>query len=92
MRSTRFRIPLALSSVLAVLGTLQLRAVGILNRVDPLVSPSNYYIVIMTCTNKTQAEQHVDVVAISDTITLKLSHLHGFPVCVLFLKTLIITC
>ena len=41
MGSTRFRIPPALSSVLAALGTLQLRAVGILNRVDPLVSASN---------------------------------------------------
>ena len=44
MGSTRFRIPPALSSVLAALGTLQLRAVGILNRVDPLVSASNLYI------------------------------------------------
>ena len=44
MGSTRFRIPPALSSVLAVLGTLQLRAVGILNRVDPLVSASNLYV------------------------------------------------
>ena len=40
----RFRIPPALSSVLTVHGTLQLRAVGILNRVHPLVSPSNLYI------------------------------------------------
>ena len=45
MGSMRFRIPPALSSVLAALGTLQLRAVGFLNRVDPLVSSSNYYIV-----------------------------------------------
>ena len=45
MGSTRFRIPPALSSVLAALGTLQLRAVGILNRVDPLVSASNLYVV-----------------------------------------------
>ena len=45
MGSMRFRIPPALSSVLAALGTLQLRAVGILNHVDPLVSSSNYYIV-----------------------------------------------
>ena len=44
MGSTRFRIPPALSSVLAALGTLQLRAVGILNRVDPLVSASNLYV------------------------------------------------
>ena len=40
----RFRNPPALSSVLAALGTLQLRAVGFLNRVDPLVSASNYYL------------------------------------------------
>ena len=45
MGSTRFRILPALSSVLAALGTLQLRAVGILNRVDPLVSASNLYLV-----------------------------------------------
>ena len=44
MGSTRFRNPPALSSVLAALGTLQLRAVGFLNRVDPLVSASNYYV------------------------------------------------
>ena len=48
MGSTQFRIPPALSSVLAALGTLQLRAVGILNRVDPLVSASNLYIYIHT--------------------------------------------
>ena len=47
MGSTRFRIPPALSSVLAALGTLQLRAVGILNRVDPLVSASNLYLEII---------------------------------------------
>ena len=41
----RFRNPPALSSVLTVLGTLQLRAAGFLNRVDPLVSASNYYVV-----------------------------------------------
>ena len=44
MGSTRFRNPPALSSVLAALGTLQLRAVEFLNRVDPLVSASNYYL------------------------------------------------
>ena len=44
MGSTRFRIPPALSNVLAALGTLQLRAGGILNRVDPLVSASNLYL------------------------------------------------
>ena len=43
MGSTRFRNPPAPSSVLAALGTLQLGAVGFLNRVDPLVSASNYY-------------------------------------------------
>ena len=47
MGSTRFRNPPALSSVLAALGTLQLRAVGFLNRVDPLVSASNYYLLKM---------------------------------------------
>ena len=46
MGSTRFRIPPALSSVLAALGMLQLRAVGILNGVDPLVSASNLYLVL----------------------------------------------
>ena len=44
MGTTRFRIPPALSSVLAALGTLQPRAVGILNRVVPLVSSPNYYL------------------------------------------------
>ena len=39
--TTRFRIPPALSSILA-LGTLQSRAVGILNRIDPLVPLANY--------------------------------------------------
>ena len=36
-----FRIPLALSSILAALGLLQPRTIRILNCVDPLVSPSN---------------------------------------------------
>ena len=44
MGSTRFRNPQALSSTLASLGTLQPRAFGFLNRIDPLVSVSNYYI------------------------------------------------
>ena len=44
MGSTRFRNPPALSSVLAALGMLQLRAIGFLNHIDPLVSASNYYI------------------------------------------------
>ena len=39
--TTRFRIPPALSSILT-LRTLQSRAVGILNRIDPLVSLPNY--------------------------------------------------
>ena len=44
MGSTRFRNPRALNSALAVLGTLQPRALGFLNRVDPLVSVSNLYL------------------------------------------------
>ena len=44
MGSTRFRNPQALSSALASLGTLQPRAFGFLNRVDPLVSASNLYL------------------------------------------------
>ena len=44
MGSTRFRNPQALSSALASLGTLQPRAFGFLNRVDPLVSASNLYV------------------------------------------------
>ena len=39
-----FRNPQALSSALAALGTLQPRAFGFLNTVDPLVSVSNYYL------------------------------------------------
>ena len=46
MGSTQFRIPPALSCVLAALGTLQLRVGGILNRVDPLVSASNLHVYI----------------------------------------------
>ena len=44
MGSTLFRDPQARSSALATLGTLQPRAFGALNRVDPLDSVSNYYI------------------------------------------------
>ena len=44
MGSTRFRNPRALSSALASLGTLQPWALGFLNRIDPLVSASNYYL------------------------------------------------
>ena len=39
-----FRDPRARSSALAALGTLQPRALGSLNRVDPLDSVSNYYV------------------------------------------------
>ena len=46
MGSTLFRDPQARSSALATLGTLQPRAFGSLNRVDPLDSVSNYYICI----------------------------------------------
>ena len=44
MGSTLFRVPQARSSALAALGTLQPRAFGSLNRVDPLDSVSNYYL------------------------------------------------
>ena len=44
MGSTLFRDPRARSSALAALGTLQPRALGSLNRVDPLDSASNYYL------------------------------------------------
>ena len=44
MGSTLFRDPQARSSALATLGTLQPRAFGSLNHVDPLDSVSNYYI------------------------------------------------
>ena len=53
MGSTRFRNPRALSSALASLGTLQPWALGFLNRVDTLVSVSNYYIVIRTTSKPT---------------------------------------
>ena len=46
MGSTLFRDPQAQSSALAALGSLQPRAFGSLNRVDPLDSVSNYYIVL----------------------------------------------
>ena len=45
MGSTLFRDPQARSSALAALGTLQPRALGSLNHVDPLDSVSNYYLV-----------------------------------------------
>ena len=44
MGSTVFRIPRALSSALALLGTLQPRALGFQNTVDPLDTVSNCYI------------------------------------------------
>ena len=44
MGSTLFRDSQALSSALAALGTVQPRAFGSLNRVDPLNSVSNYYL------------------------------------------------
>ena len=43
--STFFRNPRALSSALAPLGSLQPRALGFLNHVDPSDSVSNYYII-----------------------------------------------
>ena len=45
MGTKRFSNPQALSSALAVLETLQPRAIGLLNRLVPLVLASNYYIV-----------------------------------------------
>ena len=41
----QFSNPQALSSALAVLGTLQPQAFGLLNRLVPLVLASNYYLV-----------------------------------------------
>ena len=41
----RFSNPQALSSTLAVLGTLQLQTFCLLNRLVPLVLASNYYVV-----------------------------------------------
>ena len=46
MGSTLFRDPQARSSALAALGTLQPRALGSLNHVDPLDSVSNYYVAV----------------------------------------------
>ncbi len=43
MGSTGFRDPQTLSSALAALGSLEPRALGSLNPVDPSVSVSNYY-------------------------------------------------
>ena len=50
--STVFRNPRALSSALAALGTLQPRALGFLNTVDPLDTVSNCYLVVweQSCT------------------------------------------
>ena len=44
MGTKRFSNPQALSSTLAALGMLQPRAIGLLNRLVPLVLASNYYI------------------------------------------------
>ena len=55
MGSTRFRNPRALSSALAALGTLQPRALGFLNRVDPLVSVSNLYLCAQNSNHSTLA-------------------------------------
>ena len=52
METTRFRIPAALSSVLAAPGILQPRTVGILNRVVSLVSLPNYYVVYLQFLNR----------------------------------------
>ena len=43
MGSTLFRNPRALSSALTTLGSLQPRAIGFLNRVDPSDLAPNYY-------------------------------------------------
>ena len=43
MGTKRFSNPQALSSALASLGTLQPRAIGLLNRLVPIVLASNYY-------------------------------------------------
>ena len=47
MGSTVFRNPQALSSALAALGTLQLRALRFLNTVDTWDLASNYYIEVL---------------------------------------------
>ena len=47
MGSTVFRNPRALSSALAALGTLQPRALGFLNTVDPLDTVSNCYVLLI---------------------------------------------
>ena len=44
--TTRFREPRALSSALAVLGTLQPRALGALNRVDPWTPRLTYMYIL----------------------------------------------
>jgi len=46
MESTLFRNPQALSIALAPLGSPKPQALWFLNSVDPLVSASNYYLVI----------------------------------------------
>ena len=79
MGSTRFRIPPALSSVLAALGTLQLRAGGILNRVDPLVSASNLYIYRENVALKSQVWGSLTLAQLGEEST-KVQH--GLPLCV----------
>ena len=70
MGSTVFRNPKALSSALAALGTLQPRAFGFLNTVDPLVSVSNYYL-LYACY----------IVAVDSQITLPLTVVVYMYVC-----------
>ena len=79
MGYTWFRIPPALSSVLAVLVMLQLRAVGILNHVDPLVSSSNYYLCTLTLIVILWLVIHViALLIVRYTIAQELDELHSF--------------
>ena len=61
MGSTVFRNPWALSSALAVLGTLQPRALGFLNTVDPLDTVSNCYTVHVFSRHNVQYMYSVDI-------------------------------
>ena len=61
MGSTLFRDPQALSSALAALGMLQPRAFRSLNRVDPLDSVSNYYLLHKVWPNKSNISTVVTV-------------------------------
>ena len=58
MGSTLFRDPQALSSTLASLGMLQPRAFGSLNRIDPLDSVCNYYILCVCVHTHTAGALH----------------------------------